>query len=378
MDYTTDNTAEEIEKALRRRERIEHMRREKQRQMKRRRRMKRLLRRSAGVAAIVMVMSVALIVFKKKPEEELVINTRIEEAVEPVVEIVEEEKEEKFLAESRGTEGEVFSFRANSDTVSVYSEEIISSNVVLIDESSDTIIASKGAKERISPASMTKVLTILVAAEHITEEQLQDTFTMTREITDYGYINDCSAVGFLEGEEIKIKDLFYGTILHSGSDAAVGLATYVAGSHEAFVEMMNEKLEELGLAESSHVTNCVGIYDENHYSTVYDMAVIMKAAVQSEFCKEVLAEHNYITASTKEHPEGIDISNWFLRRIEDKETGGEVLCAKTGFVNQSKNCAVSYGVFADGKPYICVTAGSSGSWRCIFDHVEIYTRYIGV
>ena len=62
--------------------------------------------------------------------------------------------------------------------------------------------------------------------------------------------------------------------------------------------------------------------------------------------------------------------------IEDKETGGEVLCAKTGYVRQSKSCAVSYGTFENGKSYICVTAGSSSSWRCIYDHVDIYNQYI--
>ena len=93
-------------------------------------------------------------------------------------------------------------------------------------------------------------------------------------------------------------------------------------------------------------------------------------------CKEILNARTYTTSVTTEHPEGITISNWFLRRIEDKETGGEVIGAKTGYVVQSRNCAVSYGTFAEGKPYICVTAGSSSSWRCIYDQVEIYTRYI--
>ncbi|MBQ7776760.1 MAG: D-alanyl-D-alanine carboxypeptidase [Lachnospiraceae bacterium] len=269
-----------------------------------------------------------------------------------------------------------YTFQETADTVTIYNEEVISSNAILIDESTDTIVATKGARERISPASMTKVLTVLVAAEHISEEDLDDTFTMTLEITDYAYINDCSSVGFLKDEEVTVRDLFYGTILPSGGDAAVGLATYVAGSHEAFVEMMNEKLEELGLSDSAHFTNCVGLYDENHYCTVYDMAVIMKAALQNEWCREVLSAHSYTTAPTTQHPEGILISNWFLRRIEDKETGGEVLCAKTGYVVQSQSCAVSYGTFADGKSYICVTTGASSSWRCIYDHVEIYTSYI--
>lgn len=79
-----------------------------------------------------------------------------------------------------------------------------------MDEDADVIVASKGAKERISPASMTKVLTVLVAAEQITEEDLDDTFTMTLEITDYAYVNGCSSVGFLDKEEVTVRDLFYG------------------------------------------------------------------------------------------------------------------------------------------------------------------------
>uniref|UniRef100_UPI004056C0F8 D-alanyl-D-alanine carboxypeptidase family protein n=1 Tax=Agathobacter sp. TaxID=2021311 RepID=UPI004056C0F8 len=275
-------------------------------------------------------------------------------------------------------EAAIYTFESTPDTVTIANEEIISSNIILVDESTDTIIAERGAMERISPASMTKVLTILVAAEHISEQDLDDTFTITFEITDYAYVNDCSTVGFENDEVVTVRDLFYGTILPSGGDAAVGLATYAAGSHEAFVDMMNEKLEELGLADSAHFTNCVGLYDENHYCTAYDMAIIMKAALQNELCKEVLSTRCYTTTQTEQHPEGIVISNWFLRRIEDKDndTGGEVLGGKTGYVVESKSCAVSYGMFAGGTPYICVAAGSSSSWRCIYDHVDIYTQYV--
>ena len=222
---------------------------------------------------------------------------------------------------------------------------------------------------------MTKVLTVLVAAEQIQEDDLDDIFTMTLEITDYAYVNDCSSVGFLNEEEVTVRDLFYGTVLPSGGDAAVGLATYIAGSHEAFADMMNTKLEELGISDSAHFTNCIGLYDENHYCTVYDMAIIMKAAMQNELCREILAAHTYTTTPTSQHPDGITISNWFLRRIEDKDTGGEVLCAKTGYITQARNCAVSYGTFG-GEAYICVTVGSTSSWRCIYDHMEIYNRYI--
>lgn len=299
------------------------------------------------------------------------------EAQTQLSEQIKTEEPETVIPAEPVEEPEIITFETAEEQLDLSGKEIDSPHLILVNETADTIVASRGAKERISPASMTKVLTVLVAAEQLTEEALEDTFTMTLEITDYAYVHDCSSVGFLDEEEIKVKDLFYGTVLPSGGDAAVGLATYVAGSHESFVELMNEKLTELGLSETAHFTNCVGLYDENHYCTLYDMAVIMKAAMQNELCREILSAHSYTTAPTPQHPEGITISNWFLRRIEDKYTVGEVFGAKTGFVVQSKSCSVSYGYAADGTPYICATAGAYSSWRCIYDHVALYEAIDG-
>lgn len=258
-------------------------------------------------------------------------------------------------------------------TITLDDTNVLSAQAILIDVSNNTIIAQKDAQSRICPASMTKILTILVAAEHITN--LDDTFTITREITDYTYKNKCSAVGFLDEETVSVRDLFYGTVLPSGADAAVALATYVAGSQEAFVDLMNQKLEELGLSDTAHFTNCVGLYDENHYCTTYDMAMILKAALENDWCRQVLSAHSYTTSQTTQHPEGLSISNWFLRRIEDKETGGQVLSAKTGFVNQSGNCSASYFLSDTRKPYIAVTVNTYSSWRCIYDHAALYSLY---
>lgn len=252
-------------------------------------------------------------------------------------------------------------------------QNLYSEHVVLVDLSDNSVIAKKGAFDRINPASMTKILTVLVAAESV--EDLDDTFTITSEITDYGYIHDCSIAGFEKGETVTIRDLFYGTVLPSGADAAMGLAVYVAGSQEAFVEMMNQKLEILGLSETAHVTNCVGIYDKEHFCTVTDMAMILEAALKNELCREVLSAHIYTTSNTMQHPEGIELSNWFLRRIEDKDSGGEVLYGKTGYVVQSGNCAASYAVDESGKEYICVTTGAVNVWRCIEDHAGLYKRF---
>ena len=255
--------------------------------------------------------------------------------------------------------------------------DVISERSIMIDLSSGDILMQKGYKDRICPASMTKVLTVLVAAEHLTDEELDNKFTITHDITAYVWENDLSAVNWADDEVVTVRDLLYGTILPSGGDAAIGLATYIAGSQDAFVEMMNEKIEELGLSSSSHFTNCVGLYDDNHYSTVYDIAMMMEAAIENDLAKEVLSAKRYTTSSTAEHPDGIEISNWFLRRIEDKDTGGEVISAKTGFVKEAKNCAVSYGRDNSGNEYIICTQGSTSSWRCIYDHVAMYKQFEG-
>ena len=367
---------DDAEYLARREQRRKRMLREKRRRQRRRR----MIALFLGVVVVLGILIGLLGRGIKNKKETNESEQQVQENVQTEV-TTTPEAEEQMVDEAAAETIEkpmtvAYEFKVTEDTKGLYSEEVISTYALLVDESTDTIVASKGAKERISPASMTKVLTLLVAAEHISEEQLDDTFTMTIDITDYSYVNDCSNVGFLVDEKVVVRDLFYGTILPSGGDAAVGLATYVAGSHEAFVDLMNQKLEALGLSDSAHFTNCVGLYDSDHYCTIYDMAVIMKAALQNELCKKVLAERCYTTTPTEQHPEGIIISNWFLRRIEDKETGGEVLGAKTGFVNESGSCAVSYQVADDGTPYICVTAGSSSSWRCIYDHVEIYNQYI--
>lgn len=389
MEIFLEENQEERERLAKRKARREQMLREKRRQEARRRKAKKLIILGTKILGLGILVGGSILLVShgikgKQKDTELAVS-QVQQMGEQVA-LKEEEKnlvpetlqQEQAAVETLAKPLDKITFEEASNKKVMDSEEILSEYGILIDEKNNRIVASKGEKTRISPASMTKVLTLLVAAENITEEQLEDKVTMTLEITDYGFIHDCSSVGFLEGEQVTVRDLFYGTILQSGADAALGLATYVSGSHEAFVELMNEKLKELGLKESSNVTNCVGIYDKEHYSTVYDIAVIMKAAISNDFCKKVLSRHTYTTEFTKEHPEGITISNWFLRRIEDKDTGGLVLCAKTGFVNESGNCAVSYGTFQDGSPYICVTAGAHSSWRCIYDHVEIYNQYIKI
>lgn len=391
MDTQLENKTEDALQQDKWKQRIAEMKRQKMRRLWWQQNLKKVI---VIAGAFLCVVIVGIVIFvdgrgQNPGEDEAVLSAQVQEPVntgsapkqEQPQEIVQEQSQEPPMEEEEPQPvqvGEVlfvpgYEAQATSDTITVGTGDIVSEYAILMNPSDGTIVAQRDARTIINPASMTKVLTVLVAAEHVTD--LDDTFTMTLDITDYAYVNDCSSVGFLKDEVVTVRDLFYGTILPSGGDAAVALATYVAGSQEAFVELMNEKLEELGLSESAHFTNCVGLYDKEHYCTVYDMAMILKAAVENDFCREVMSTRIYTTSVTPQHPEGITVSNWFIRRIEDKDTGGKVLCAKTGFVNQSGSCAASYGISEAGAPYICVTAKSSSSWKCIYDHVALYSKY---
>ena len=338
-----------------------------------------------GGSIAVLLILVILLVTKVSGKKDKTVDTIAAESEEvdiidtivDDVEIEDEDDEEAnpYLAKSDDSESffDGYDITISSNTPYISSEEVQSSYGLLVDLETGNVVASKDGNIRINPASMTKILTLLVAVEHI--DDIDNTFEMTQEIGDFVYRHDCSAVGFEVGEVVTVKDLLYGTILPSGADAAMCLAEYVAGSQEGFVNLMNDKLKELGLSDTAHFTNCVGIYDEDHYCTLTDMAMILKAAEENALCHEILNARTYLTSETEQHPEGITVSNWFLRRIEDKDTHGEVIGAKTGFVNQSGCCGASYQISNDGKHYICVTADAWSSWRCIYDHVDIYDTY---
>ena len=334
------------------------------------------------VVFVLAVAGLSLIIYKAGHKASDSENTEITDTsseaktiIETEIKDVEIEETNPYLELSADASSffEGYDVSIDSNTQYISSKDTLSTYGILINLDEGTVVAQRDGNVRINPASMTKILTLLVAVEHM--QSLDDTFTMTQEIGNYVFSNDCSTVGYKVGDVQTIEDLLYGTILPSGADAAMCLAEYVAGSQEAFVELMNEKLDELGLSDTAHFTNCIGIYDEDHYCTLIDMAMILKAAEENEICHQVLNARTYTTSPTSEHPEGITISNWFLRRIEDKDTHGVVTGAKTGFVNESGCCGASYQISNDGTHYICVTADAWSSWRCIYDHVDIYSTF---
>ncbi|MCR4830114.1 MAG: serine hydrolase [Pseudobutyrivibrio sp.] len=306
---------------------------------------------------------------KEKGSAEESTGLKISAAKTEAQEPAEEEKEPEETKQASGN----YSAKETESTVEI-GGEVVSEYAILINNDTKEIVGKRNANEKIVPASMTKVMTVLVAAKHISAEQLDEVVTMSHDAIDYSYAGGGSTSGFVEDEEVTVKDLFYGTILPSGGDAAAQLAMYVAGDIDTFVGMMNEEAANLGLT-NTHFTNPVGFHSSEHYSTPYDISIIMMAALDNELCREVLTTKVYNSTGTNINPDGITISNWFLRRIEDKDIGGEILGAKTGYVDESGNCAVSSMTSASGVEYICCTAKSSSSWRCIYDHVDIYKTY---
>lgn len=254
--------------------------------------------------------------------------------------------------------------------------ELYSSSAVLVDVQSGTVLAEKGMDEKIYPASMTKVMTLLVAAENLPD--LDATFTMTQDIIDPLYLAGASMAGYVNGETVTMRDLLYGAVVPSGAEATEALAQAVAGSEEAFVAMMNEKAAALGLT-NTHFMNTSGLHDENHYSTVREIALILQAALENETCTEILSAENYRASETEQHPDGLAMTNKFLYRVHHEYAlnGAEITAAKTGYTAEAMNCCASAGKTPDGRSVICVTANAWTGDFCIEDHIALYTKYCG-
>lgn len=244
---------------------------------------------------------------------------------------------------------------------------------IMVNLDTGEVVAARNPHQKMYPASTTKVMTLLVAVENITD--FNETFKMSYQITDPLYVQGASAAGFLSGEEITLTDLLYGSILPSGAEASVGIAVHLAGSEAAFVELMNEKVEELGL-ENTHFANVTGLHSTENYSTAHDMAVIITAAMKNEVCREILSTYQHRTAVTPQHPEGILLTSTLFSHMYGTEPEtATILGGKTGFVSQSKYCIASFGKNNEnGTEYVAVTLGNSSLWPAINGQIELYKQ----
>lgn len=248
---------------------------------------------------------------------------------------------------------------------------------ILASQETGTILFEKNSNEKIYPASMTKILTALVVMDHFTAEELVVVGTEINEVT-----LDSSKAGHVVGETLTIRNLIRGLIIPSGNDSANVLATVVskrtednpnltfAQSETVFAELMNAKAKELG-ALNSHFTNAHGYHNENHYSTVYDMALFAKAFMNDSALAEIAGEKNF----TGNGADGMFVNDpsiltqeyaWRSHNLlltENEYNYGYATGIKTGFHDEAGDC-VSATAKKDGDTLICIVANSPdpGRW----------------
>lgn len=292
-------------------------------------------------------------------------------------ETAKKEQEKNTEEETDAADNDLFEkpvyFKKSATYQDMLSPEVLSPYVALADVNKNEIIAGKSYDTRIFPASMTKVMTLIVIVENL--KSLDETFEMTAEIIDPLARQQASRAGFEPGEVVSAKDMLYGLVLASGADCSVGLSELVCGSENGIVDLMNKKCKEMGL-KNTHFMNTSGLHDENHYTTPLEMAMILKYAMSNETCAEILSTYQYTTAANEIHPEGILLtSTMFSRMYGDEVNTVKIISGKTGYTMEAGNCLVSYAERGQDK-YIAVTAGASNRWNVIFDDFYIYGNYI--
>lgn len=269
------------------------------------------------------------------------------------------------------TEEVLFPLKGNIPDITVENDAPC---IIVVNRTKNKVIAARNPHTKAYPASTLKVMTLLVAAENLTN--LEDAFTMSYEITDPLYKEGATITGFLSGETVPLKDMLYGIILPSGGDAAVGVAVKIAGSEKAFVEMMNQKAKELGM-ENTHYANATGLHNEGNYTSVYDMAILTDAAMKNDLCREILSTAKYTTTFTDKHPEGLLFESTLFSHMKGTEPEtATIVGGKTGYVNMSKYCITTFGVGKQsGDEYIVVTMGNSSRWPAMNGQITLYKEY---
>ncbi len=230
-----------------------------------------------------------------------------------------------------------------SGHISVSAEEngpdIYGESYCVIDGNTGEVIISHAKDEKQYPASTTKVMTALLVLENV--DDLKQKVTFTRSAINIDPTSSTLKPKAEAGEIMTVRDILYGMLLASGNECGAMLGEVVAGSEEAFTEMMNRKAEELG-AVNTHFTNAYGIHDPDHYSTAYDLCLILKAAMENEGFRDIMDHKEYtIPKTNKNEKRELKNSHAFING-SIKEEG--VIGGKTGSTPEAGRCLLTAAV----------------------------------
>lgn len=229
---------------------------------------------------------------------------------------------------------------------------------VLVNLESGNVLAEQNSAERMYPASLTKIMTALIAIEET--EDMEQTITLPSDIFPSLYEENASLAGFQPGETVTWKDLLYGVMLPSGAECCLTFARQIAGSEGAFVDLMNKKAEELGMNDT-HFSNATGLQDKKHYSTVRDIAVLLRYALENETFRQVFTARRYSVPPTAYHSEGFTFYNTMFQAMDNAGiSDDDILGGKTGYTEKAGLCLASLAEIND-REYILVTAKADGN-----------------
>ena len=242
-------------------------------------------------------------------------------------------------------------------SVSISLDKLNSTNAILIRLEDQTILMQKSSEEKIYPASLTKMMTAIVAIENLTN--LQKEIQLTHNTFNGLYSANASMAGFQPGEKVRAIDLLYGVMLPSGAEACIGLADQIAGSEQDFVTMMNQKAAELGMY-NTHFENTTGLHNKSHYTTVKDLAILLNYALKNKTFREIFTSSRHSTQPTNKHPEGITFYSTMFEKLNNQNIiDGEILGGKTGYTDEAGLCLASLAKVGN-QEYILITAGAKG------------------
>lgn len=227
---------------------------------------------------------------------------------------------------------------------------------VLMDAASGEVLYEKNADQKMYPASITKLMTILLALEH---GKLTDEITFSHDAV-YNIEQGSAHIAIMEGETLTLEQVLRAIILRSANEASNGVAEYVDGSVEAFAKHMTERAKELGCKNTNFV-NANGLHDENHYTTAYDMALIAKELLTHEEYRSMMSETDYEIPPTNKqtetrylHGQHQMLNPNSIYYYEDAIGG------KTGFTSEALNTLVTYAE-RDGMELIAVVMKCNGA-----------------
>lgn len=256
----------------------------------------------------------------------------------------------------------LFIVSINADELNLSSDKYILYNM-----NDDNVLMEHNSDEKTQIASLTKIMTTIVAIENVKDYNKK--ITITKEMfNDVAW--DVATAGYKVGDKVTYNDLFYGAILPSGADAVNALAYTVFENYDDFIKKMNEKAKQLGL-KNTKFSNPIGLYDENNYSSAKDVSTLLIYALKNTKFKEIFTTKNYTSTNGVKMKSTIESYNSKNGNADLKYITG----AKTGYIKKAGYCLATTAEI-DGIEYLLVTlnAYSTGAPH-IKDAVKTYKYY---